>query len=972
MMLALWIAYRPAELRAQGESYQGKRIAEIRYEPDAQPLSKSYLRLIQPISPGDRFELIKISEAIQKLYASGRYADIAVDAKLLGEEVVLTFITEQSWFVGSVTAAGVPEPPNTGQLISSTQLLLGAEFTEDDLLSASRNMEAVLRSNGFFRANITPRYTYEKSTQLVNIDLGIVSGARARLSEPEIAGNPGRPIEKVIAATRWKRLFGLFGYQYVTENRVRTGVERVRTLYQKNDHLMARVSLEKMEYDAASNTAQPTINVDAGPQVRIRVEGAKISKGKLRQLVPVFQERAVDRDLLVEGKRNITEYFQSSGFFDAEVEFEIEQPSKNEQLIDYTINRGERYKLVHLEVRGNTYFDSRTIRERLSIQPATLLRYRNGRYSESMLQKDIAAIKYLYRSNGFIDVEIAKRIEQDYLGKAREVAVFVDIDEGEQSIVSNLDITGVNPKDLPYVQSILNSIAGQPYSQQNIATDRDTILNYFFNSGFPESTFEYKEKPGPNPNTIDLVYAVKEGPRRFVREVIVSGLAKTNENLVLNRISLRPGDPLSQAQMTESQRRLYDLGIFAKVDTALQNPDGEERDKTVLYQLEEASRYSWSAGFGAQIARIGSSGGTNFDAPVGSTGFSPRVSLGVSRSNFLGLGHTLGIKTRLSDIQRRGTVTYLAPQFEGREKLNLTLTGVYDDSRDVRTFAAKRMEGTAQLGQKLTRAVTAQYRLTYRRVSVDSNSLKISPDLIPLLSRPVKLGIVGVTLIQDRRDDPIESRRGVYNTIDLGLASSALGSQSQFGRLLFRNSTYHRLGKELVLARTATFGILSSLRTASTPLDVPLPERFFAGGANSHRGFPDNQAGPRDLITGFPIGGKAVLISGVELRFPLIGDNLGGVLFHDAGNVYSNLGRISFRYSQKGITDFDYMVQAVGFGIRYRTPVGPIRVDFAFAPNSARFEGFSGTQDELLHGLGVRTAQRINRFQFHFSLGQAF
>ena len=971
-MLVLWVGCWPAALLAQGESYHGKRISEIRYDPDDQPFSKSYLRFIQLIAEGDSFELIKISQAIEKLYASGRYFDIAVDAALRGDEVVLTFKTEPSWFVGEVAVQGVPEPPNAGQLTSSTQLLLGTEFTEDDLLSASRNMEAVLRNNGFFKTTITPRYIYETPRQQVNIDLGIIPGRRARLSDPEITGNPERALAKVIAATRWKRFSGILGYEYVTENRMQTGIERIRNLYQKNDHLMARVSLEKMEYDEATNTAKPTVHVDAGPQVRIRVDGAKISKGKLKQLVPVYQERAVDRDLLVEGKRNITEYLQSSGFFDATVDFEIEEESKNEQSINYSINRGQRYKLVQLDVSGNRYFDASTMRERFSIQPATLLRFRNGRYSESMLQKDMAAIAYLYRSNGFNNVEVTRKIEQDYRGKTQNVAVFVEVHEGDQTFVSSLDIAGVNPKDLPYVQSILNSMAGQPYSRQNIATDRDTILNYYFNSGFPDSTFEYTEKPGPKPNTIDIVYTVKEGPRRFVREVVVSGLSATNENLVLNRISLEPGDPLSQVKMTESQRRLYDLGIFAKVDMAIQNPDGEERDKRILYQLEEASRYSWSAGFGAQIARIGSSGGTNFDAPVGSTGFSPRVSLGVSRTNFLGLGHTFGIKTRLSDIQRRATVTYLAPQFKGNEKLNLTLTGVFDDSHDVRTFAAKRLEGTTQLGQKFSRAITMQYRLTYRRVSVDQNSLKISPDLIPLLSRSVQLGIIGATFIQDRRDDPIDSRRGIYNTVDVGLASGALGSQSQFGRVLFRNSTYHRLGKDRVLARTLTFGILPSLRTAGTPLDVPLPERFFAGGANSHRGFPDNQAGPRDAITGFPIGGKALMVSGVELRFPLIGDNIGGVFFHDAGNVYSNLGRISFRYSQKNSNDFDYMVHAVGFGIRYRTPVGPIRVDFAFAPNSPRFVGFSGTQDELLHGLGVRTAQRINKFQFHFSLGQAF
>ena len=166
------------------------------------------------------------------------------------------------------------------------------------------------------------------------------------------------------------------------------------------------------------------------------------------------------------------------------------------------------------------------------------------------------------------------------------------------------------------------------------------------------------------------------------------------------------------------------------------------------------------------------------------------------------------------------------------------------------------------------------------------------------------------------------------------------------------------------------------METKLSRLEVPLPERFFAGGSSSQRGFPDNQAGPRDLITGFPIGGTALLLNNVELRFPLIGDNLRGVIFHDAGNVYSQLGKVSFRYNQKDITDFDYMVHALGFGIRYRTPVGPIRVDFGYALNPPRFSGFKGSRDQLYGDPALLpsliTNQQISHFQFHFSLGQAF
>ncbi len=154
---------------------------------------------------------------------------------------------------------------------------------------------------------------------------------------------------------------------------------------------------------------------------------------------------------------------------------------------------------------------------------------------------------------------------------------------------------------------------------------------------------------------------------------------------------------------------------------------------------------------------------------------------------------------------------------------------------------------------------------------------------------------------------------------------------------------------------------------------VPLPERFFGGGSVSHRGFPDNQAGPRDLITGYPIGGAAFLFFQHELRFPLVGTNLTGVLFHDMGNVFSSFDNISFRYRQKNQQDFDYTVQAMGFGFRIKTPVGPLRLDLAYAPNTPRFVGFVGSRDDLINGTGqYNVPQRVSRFQWHFSIGQAF
>jgi outer membrane protein assembly factor BamA len=384
-----------------------------------------------------------------------------------------------------------------------------------------------------------------------------------------------------------------------------------------------------------------------------------------------------------------------------------------------------------------------------------------------------------------------------------------------------------------------------------------------------------------------------------------------------------------------------------------------------LYDIDEARHYTLNVGVGAQIARIGG-GVTTLDNPAGATGFAPRLALGITRENFLGLGQSLGVQTSVSTIEQRAALTWFVPQFDLNPNLNLTAVLLWDNSNDIRTFSAHRREASLQLGQKLSRAYSLQYRLVFRNVTL--SNLKIDQLLVPLLSQPETIGLTEVSLIEDKRDDPTNAHHGVYNTIDLSYAPALLGSETQFGRALFRNSTYHQLGRDFVLARSTQFGIIEAAAGGT----VPLAERLYSGGSTSIRAFPDFQAGPRDDVTGFPLGGNALFINNTELRFPLYGDNLGGVLFHDAGNVYSTIGDFSLRFRQENLQDFNYMVQNVGVGIRYRTPIGPIRADFSFSPDAPRFFGLKGTLQDYINGTAISTVQKINAFQFHISLGQAF
>jgi outer membrane protein assembly complex protein YaeT len=606
------------------------------------------------------------------------------------------------------------------------------------------------------------------------------------------------------------------------------------------------------------------------------------------------------------------------------------------------------------------------------------LQLRRGRYTTSLLQHDLDAITELYRANGFRDVKVGSEVQDDVGGKQGLVAVSISISAGDRWYVATASLEGLSPENEEAIRPMLQSGPGQSFSEANVAVDRDNILAYYFNRGYPNVNFEWSYRESGKPGYVDLRYVINEGPQSFVREVIVSGLRTTHPQLVNRQIGINVGDPVSQPAMLATQRRLYDLGIFAKVETAIQNPEGDESDKFLLLQLDESRKYSVAFGFGAELGRIGGSR-TSLSTPGGQAGFSPRASFDISRLNLFGRAHTVSFRTRVSTLQKRGLVSYTAPQFRGKQNLDLSFTVLFDSSKDVRTFSAERWEASTQLTQRWTRSKTLFYRFTYRRVAVDSKTLKLDSALIPLLSQPVRVGLLSTAYVDDRRDDPIDSRRGTYNSLDLGAASKYFGSQANYFRLFGRNSTYHRIGSRLVLARTLVFGFMQTLRTqpgaAPSPQDIPLSERFFAGGASTHRGFPENQAGPRDISTGFPLGGKALLAVGTELRFPLYGQNIGGVLFHDAGNVYSDIQSISARIRQRGNTDFNYMVHAVGFGIRYRTPIGPIRVDLAYGPNSPRFFGCQGTLDRLqacATDPTLRTDQRINRFQFHFSLGQTF
>ena len=979
----------------QNAQFEGKRIVAIEYQPADQPLSKRDLQEAQKLKSGQPLKQADVSAAIDRLFATGRYEDIQVDVQPRGNGVVVRFLTKPKYFIGHVGTKGkIKPPPNHGQVINASQLELGQPYVPKDLDTSQTDVKNLFVRNGFYESTIQYHTEPSPTAEQMAIIFDVHAGRRASYTTPVFTGDPKLSQKDIVKATHWHR-FLLPGWHPVTENTTRAGIDGIHKKYESKDRLMAKIDLKSMDYDAKKHTAKATIDINAGPLVKVRTVEAKVPKRKLKQYIPIYDEGAVDNDLLVEGARNLRDYFQNQGYYEAEVDFQQKPvPAKDELDIDYTIAKGARHKLVLVDVKGNKFFSTEEIKERLFLRPATLIQFRHGRYSEAFVKKDEENITNLYKSNGFLDVKVTASTVDDYKGKKGDIAATYTIDEGKQWFIAKLNIEGMTIPDAQTVKQQLSSLEGQPLSEVNVAADRRTILDHYYANGYPNATFEWS-RTDSGPNQVNVTYKITEGRRVFVRDVIVTGTQITKKRVIDKTMELHAGDPLAPLQVTNQQRKFYDLGIFAKVDAAIQNPDGEETDKYVLYDIEEASRYQLKFGLGAEVAQFGPTA-NELAAPVGYGGFSPRFLLDLTRVNFLGIGHEVNFQGRISNLEQRALINYIIPRFLSNDNRTATFSTVYDLRRDVLTFSSRREEGSVQVSQKLTKANTAMLRFAYRRVS--TSNVVIPALLVPQLLQPIRIGMLSGNFVQDRRDNPVDAHRGIHNVVDAGIASGIFGSQRTFGRVIGRQATYTPIRKNWVLARQLTFGAIFPFHRPSNFTDasyIPLPERFFGGGADSSRAFPYNEAGPRDIgipagpggvatqPTGFPLGGNAVFFHQTELRFPLIGENIGGVFFHDMGNVYSTIGAISFRVTQRNLEDFDYMVHAAGFGIRYKTPIGPLRLDFAYSINPPSFMGFKGTVQQLIQcnpnapanslpSFCTPVVQTTSHFQFFFSIGQAF
>jgi len=340
--------------------------------------------------------------------------------------VRLDFVVRQNFYINRVQIVGLREPPGEALAISSLRLTLGEIFRESDMKEALDRLRQTLEDDGLYQAKLDYEATRHPDTLQVDILVRVTPGVRARIGAITIRNETEYPEAELRGRLRLKT-----GRQ-ITADRLNRGAESARKWLTQKDFLGARVALQRGGYDAETNTVPIEATFHAGLEVRVRVEGAKVPARTLRKLVPIYEEGAVDEDLLQEGRRGLREWFERAGYFDAQVKYTTSELAAEKsantsrtaaRLVTYQVDRGDRHRLVGVDFSGNKYFSKALLMGRVRIQPAAYAS--SGRYSTTMLQDDVASIRTLYDANGFHEAEVHEQIIDDYQGPPRRIVCAV-------------------------------------------------------------------------------------------------------------------------------------------------------------------------------------------------------------------------------------------------------------------------------------------------------------------------------------------------------------------------------------------------------------------------------------------------------------------------------------------------------------------------------------------------------------------
>jgi len=965
MVLALLAAAASlAAAQTMASRYAGRVVQDVRLQIERIPAVDQALLDLLEIRRGEALAIDKVRESIQHLYSLGRFQDVQVEAEDGADGgVVLTF--------NLIRLRSIERILFRGQLGLSEKLLretiverYGVSPSLGRLESAAQTLQQLYADQGYLRARVQAAVETLPQPDRTVLAFTVDSGPRATIETVELAGDP-----RVTRAELLRRLQASIGEPYLRA-RLQTRLDEYVRRLKEQRFYEAVGSLRAIESTDGSRVLLG-IAINAGPPVSVRFAGDSIPRDRLDELAPMAKEGSVEEDLLEDSEGRIRAYLRHEGYWKADVTVARERTDTALTIV-FTITRGRQYRLAGpAAVSGTKAIGVAELMPLLPLKTGEL-------FVESQLAVAADNIRNHYRERGFPKAEVKFAVNEVDSPPGGEALVrpAITIVEGPRAAVGEVTIAGNAAIPAGELRPLVQIATGDPYYEPRIAAARDALAVEYLNRGFAAVSVQPATKPNADATRIDLVFTIQEGPQTIVDHILIIGNEHTKAEVILRELQFRPGAPLGLQDQSESRRRLSALGLFRRVRIT-DRPHGSSSEHDVLVTVEEAPATSIGYGGGVEGAQVLRATGEEGVAEAHYE-LAPRGFFDVGRNNLFGANRSVNLFTRIGfrrrntpdpeeDTSRFGFVeyrvgaTYRQPQWFGPN--TLTVTGVVEQGART-SFNFARSSIVADLGRRLTPAVriSGRYALSSTR-TFDEQLTEEDQATIDRLFPRVRLSGFAGAVSHDTRDDQFDPTRGLFLNGEGTVAARGLGGQVGFMKAYVEAFAFRPLlgRRRVVLATRAAIGLADGFERLVQPVDaagqpipgeplsvedLPASERFFAGGDSTIRGYALDSVGAPETISanGFPTGGNSLLLLSGELRFPVWKD-FGAVLFVDGGNVF------------RRVTEFDAgeLRGSVGFGLRYRSQVGTVRVDLGFKMDRRESRGTREPPTAL-----------------HFSLGQAF
>lgn len=851
---------------------------------DPWPHPEQVLPLIE-VKPGDRFSSQAIRDGIGYLYLKGLFRDIRVEGFPDGDGVRLEYTLFPITVVDKIVING-NNTLSRGEILEVLTGIEGKELREEKLPGYRANIIALYQSEGFNNALVSFQPKSLKDPHHVALHIDIQEGKPTIIEEVRISGNTVFKEKDLLNIMKSKK-----GGRLRTSVLLDTDVEAIRRKYIKAGYPVAKPGPVNVSFQDGKTYV--TIQVNEGPKVTVKFTGNNsFSSHTLRDALLIWSENDVSNAIIESSTNKIKDLYIENGYANVRVDVKkTEAPGSLD--LEFSIHEGLRQTVMKIDIRGNTYFPTKQIKGEMSLSEPGW--FTSSPYREDLLNKDMDYIHDRYMDAGFLAVGVKKKVT---LVDERKAVVEIDIDEGPQTKTGTVTFEGDTAFTAADLLGIVSLKPGAPYNERLVDEDRYRILSAYSNKGYLYAKVDVEKKTADG--TVDIKYKISEDHQVKIGRIILRGNENTKDSVIMRELLVKPGGPYDYGAILKSQQRIYRFGYFGLARFEPLHPEERDYVKDILLSLEE--RPAGSVEFGVGYGDL-----DHF-----------RSFVEVAYRNLWNRAHYAGIRLEESTILSRAILNYQQPWAFGynlQGKFALVWSDEKHINSDTREIFYETRRSSASYG--VEKALDhLKPSLTYQFERVDNYNVEPGAILSPDDVGYVRISSIIPSLVWDLRDDIFNPRKGAVYGIVVKEALKQLGSEAVFTKVSVQSSWYFPAGANAVVALSARGGMAWPHRDT---IEVPIHERFYLGGSTTVRGYTQDSVGPSGVnpdgsVT--PTGGDSMLLFNAEYRLNVT-KGFGLALFSDAGNVWN--GQELHLYDLRA---------SYGAGIRYGTPIGPIRIDY--------------------------------------------